>query len=388
MKKIFVLQDDIVWIPFSLILDKPSFLFIISSLSSGGAERVMTRMANFFAENQNRVTICTWTDKSIEDFYPLHHSVTRKHANLSYKTKGVFQKVLLASKRILFLRKLLKMDPKTKALSFMDSTNVLLVFASIGLNVRCVISERTDPGSNPSIKPAWRLLRKFTYRFADAVVVQTKSAAKWICKECKVNPTVLPNPLRSMPRLVNNSDKVVIAIGRLDYYKGFDVLLKAFARVLEIFPAWSLLVIGDGPERAKLLRLREDLRIPQDKVQLVGRVDKVEDWLSRADLFVQSSRIEGFPNALLEAMGMGLAVISTNCRSGPSEIIQDGVNGRLVPTESVLELADTMIELIGDSNKRQALGKSALEVNKHYAEEKILEKWKDLLLSESKRSFV
>ena len=85
--------------------------------------------------------------------------------------------------------------------------------------------------------------------------------------------------------------------------------------------------------------------IPQDKVQLVGRVDKVEDWLSRAGLFVQSSRIEGFPNALLEAMGMGLAVISTNCRSGPSEIIEDGVNGRLVPTESVLELADTMIEL-------------------------------------------
>ena len=139
---------------------------------------------------------------------------------------------------------------------------------------------------------------------------------------------------------------------------------------------------------ANLLRLREDLGIPQDKVQLVGRVDKVEDWLSQAGLFVQSSRIEGFPNALLEAMGMGLAVISTNCRSGPSEIIQDGVNGRLVPTESVLELADTMIELIGDSNKRQAIGKSALEVNKHYAEEKILEKWKGLLLSEGKSSFV
>ena len=93
----------------------------------------MTRMANFFAEKHNQVTICTWTGKCVEDFYPLHHSVTRKHANLSYETKGVFQKVLLAGKRILFLRKLLKLDPQTKALSFMDSTNVLLVFASIGL---------------------------------------------------------------------------------------------------------------------------------------------------------------------------------------------------------------------------------------------------------------
>ena len=191
-----------------------------------------------------------------------------------------------------------------------------------------------------------------------------------------------------MPRSINNPIKWLLRSEDSIITRGFDVLLKALARVLEIFPSWSLLILGEGPERANLLRLREDLWIPQDKVQLVGRVDKVEDWLSRAGLFVQSSRIEGFPNALLEAMGMGLAVISTNCRSGPSEIIEDGVNGRLVPTESVLELADTMIELIGDSNKRQALGKSALEVNKYYGEEKILQKWKDLLLSERKSSVV
>jgi GalNAc-alpha-(1->4)-GalNAc-alpha-(1->3)-diNAcBac-PP-undecaprenol alpha-1,4-N-acetyl-D-galactosaminyltransferase len=342
----------------------------------------MTQIANFFAENKHQVTICTWSGVESDDFYHLHGSVKREHANLSYQTRGFFQKILLSFKRILFLRKLLKKHPDLKALSFMDSTNVLLVLASMGLNVRSVISERTDPGSNPSIKPAWRLLRKFTYRFADAVVVQTKSAAKWVREECKVEPTVLPNPLRSMPRPIKNSDEVIISIGRLDFYKGLDLLLMAFVRVHEAFPSWTLIVLGDGPERENLLRLRDKLRLPNEKVQFVGRVNKVEDWLSRAGLFVLSSRIEGFPNALLEAMGMGLAVISTDCRSGPSEIIQDGVSGRLVATESVIELADAMIELIGDPKKRQALGKSALEVNSDYGEERILKKWKDLLFSE------
>ena len=110
-----------------------------------------------------------------------------------------------------------------------------------------MISERTDPGSNPSIKPAWRLLRKFTYRFADAVVVQTKSAAMWICQECKVNPTVLPNPLRSMPRSINNPIKWLLRSEDSIITRVLTFCSKP-ARVLEIFPSWSLLILGEGPE--------------------------------------------------------------------------------------------------------------------------------------------
>ena len=139
-------------------------------------------------------------------------------------------------------------------------------------------------------------------------------------------------------------------------------------------------IVGDGGERDNLLQLCDELLI-RDRVQLVGRVRDVESWMARAGLIVQPSRYEGFPNVLLESMSTGAAVISTDCPSGPAEIIEDGINGKLVSVDSVDELASTMGDLMSRPSVRSKLGREATLVREHYRIDKIMAQWERCLFA-------
>ena len=167
-------------------------------------------------------------------------------------------------------------------------------------------------------------------------------------------------------------------MGRLTRQKGFDVLLRAFARCHPQNLQWSLIILGEGEERGRLEALAVQLGI-ESAVRLPGYVPDASRLLRDGDLFVLSSRYEGFPNALLEAMACGLAVISTDCPSGPGEIVRHGVDGLLIPPEDVDALSIAMRQLIATPDDRKRLGSRAVEVVERFSLTSVMRSWDELL---------
>ena len=170
----------------------------------------------------------------------------------------------------------------------------------------------------------------------------------------------------------------IIAIGRLIRLKGYDLLLSAFAEAAEEFPEWQMDIFGQGPLREELEKQRDQLGL-ENRVHFRGITTDIDAELERSDIFVLASRIEGFPNVLLEAMAAGVAVIAADCRFGPGEIIDDGNNGLLVPAENIPALTQALKRLMSDAGLRGKLGNAARVVQERYAEEKIVNRWKNLI---------
>jgi glycosyltransferase involved in cell wall biosynthesis len=171
---------------------------------------------------------------------------------------------------------------------------------------------------------------------------------------------------------------LILGVGRLHAAKGFDVLIKAYARVIAAFPTWRLLLIGKGPERAALIELCADLNL-RERVEFLEPMRDVESWMARAGVVVLPSRFEAFGNTVLESMATGAAVISTNC-PGPVSLIEDGMNGRLVPVDDVESLAIVMAELMTQPETRAALGHEAMKVRERFQQDRIMEQWAATLL--------
>ena len=177
--------------------------------------------------------------------------------------------------------------------------------------------------------------------------------------------------------IFGNNVKTIVSMGRLDYLKGFDILINAFSEVGRHNSNWQLLIIGDGPlkEELKLLTLKLDI---QSKVKFLGNLRNPFTYLKKSDLFVLSSRSECFGNVIIEAMACGLPVISTYCL-GPTEIITHGVDGILTEGDNVNSLSDAMSDLIGNKNKRNNIKKNAIKRANQFRVNKIIPQWEDLL---------
>jgi len=290
-------------------------------------------------------------------------------------------RLLAHIRRIRKLRRLVLDLRPDVVLSFIDTSNVMTLMACVGLRRRVVVSERTNGAVTSTLPRIWRALRAVTYRSADVVITQTRDAARWVEGTCHVRPVVIPNPLRQLPDIKMPREAVVLAAGRLSHEKGFDILISAFAGIARDFPDWRLVILGVGPENVPLRSMCAALRV-EARVEFLPPTKDIESWFARASLVVQPSRLEGFPNVILEAMGMGAAVISADCRSGPAEIIEDGVNGRLVPPEDPNRLAEVMAELMRDPNQRDRLGLEARRVRVTFAQDFIMQEWEHCILSE------
>ena len=362
--------------------ESPSILLVTGSLEGGGAERVISDMANYWADRGWHVTLATWSGPEIQDFFSLAPNIGRIWLNVYSPNDSLVGKIRSNVGRIIKLRKLLQASRPNVVLSFIDVSNVRTILAASGLGVRVVVSERTNPRLNYRVPRFWRALRRISYSWADEVVAQTQDAARWIETKCRVRVAVIPNALRVLPKVAREREFLIIAIGRLSNEKGFDILLRAFGRISPDFKNWRLVIIGEGPDRPALLQLRDNLGL-RDRVELIGQVQDVETWLARAGLVVHPSRREGFPNVVLEAMGMGAAVVCANCHSGPSELIQDGINGRLVPVDDVDTLARVMAELMANPDIRIRFGQEASRVRQHYEQSVVMQKWESCLSPKS-----
>jgi glycosyltransferase involved in cell wall biosynthesis len=170
----------------------------------------------------------------------------------------------------------------------------------------------------------------------------------------------------------------ILAMGRLDEHKGYDLLIRAFASAKTSQAGWKLVILGEGPERSSLEDLASRLGI-RDDVNMPGVVNEPVEWLRKAGFFVHPSRYEGFPNALLEAMACGCAVIATDCPSGPAEIIRNDENGFLVPKDDVNSLSAAMLCLMKNKILCQRLGTQALQVKTTFSQSSIMVQWDALI---------
>lgn len=365
-------------------LDRRSrILFLVCSMQGGGAERVAAMLCNHWVEHGCEVTLMPTFSGRGECMYPLDERVRLDYLadRVGSHSRSLFNKM----RRFVVLRRAIRKIEPDVIVSFHPHVNVAAVFSSMGLEIPVVVSERTYPPVIPLSRGLDRL-RRFAYSRATKVVVQTNKALAWLRMYCPkargvviTNPIVYPLPKMAPvlePTSVLGRDRLaVLAVGRLGEEKGFDKLIEAFGKVAERYPDWDLVILGGGEERERLERQRENIGL-SNRIHLPDRVGNPGDWYSRAEFYVMSSRFEGFPNTLLEAMAYGLPVISFDCDTGPADIIREGVDGFLVPpAEGVDGLVRAMEILMRDKEKRLCMGSAAVDVRQRFAPEHVISDW-------------
>jgi glycosyltransferase involved in cell wall biosynthesis len=373
---------------------KGKILIFLGSLTSGGTERVVVALSTFLAERKNyEVTVVT-LDSDERDFYTLSDSVKRIAMDEAGATSG-FSKFFKNIQRVFSFRRVVKQEKPDLVLGLITRHAVIAILACFKLPLKVAASERNYPAQrkNHSI---WEILRKMCYRFADLHVVQTQKIADWIRGNTNAkNIRVIPNsitwplphyePLLPPKKYLDNDDKLILAAGTFKYQKGFDLLLEAAAKFLSDWPEWKLVILGDEKLETGSAGLRSEFEKVVKKHQLnkqillPGRAGNVGDWYKRAEIFVLSSRYEGFPNVLLEAMASGCASVSFDCNTGPADLINHMENGMLVSPNDTDGLSDGIEWLMKNPEKRKQIGKSAKKTREIYSEEKILNKWANVI---------
>jgi GalNAc-alpha-(1->4)-GalNAc-alpha-(1->3)-diNAcBac-PP-undecaprenol alpha-1,4-N-acetyl-D-galactosaminyltransferase len=304
---------------------------VISSLDRGGAERTASVLASAWAECGNEVTLITLEQDDVPA-YPLHSKVTLLQLKIrDGKAKHIFYGAIRNLKIISVLRDAIRDAKSDFVVSFMDISNMLAVLAARSLLVPTIIVEQVHPAYH-YIGWHWEVLRRVLYRRADALVCASQPMLSWF--ESKgIKGLVIPNPvnLGNLPEYSNQDDskkkngRIVIGMGRLVEQKGFDLLLEAFSRVAPQNPDWSLKILGDGPLRNQLMAQTQKLNLAE-RVEFTGALADPFTVLRAADLFVFSSRFEGFGNALCEAMLLSQPPWTGSCR-----MIRSVCDSRRVP---------------------------------------------------------
>jgi glycosyltransferase involved in cell wall biosynthesis len=360
---------------------------VIWGLRSGGAERVLCRLANCWVERSHEVTLLTLYPG--ESFYQLDKRVRHVALGVDSASYNLLEALRANAVKLLALRKAIAVSGPDVVVSFLDTTNILTLFATLAMRAPVIVSERIDPFHNNELPRMWRLLRRVSYPLAAKVVVQTQAVLARMKPMLGKIVTTIPNPVVDPGARHRSHDassverQWVIGMGRLTEQKGFDLLLEAFAQIADKHVDWSLRILGDGPAFASLEQQIRNLGL-EGRALLLGRISDPFPLLAESSLFVMSSRFEGFPNALCEAMACGLPVISFDCPSGPSEIIRNGVDGILLPKEDISALAETMDSLMSDRDKRKSLAAHSPEIIQRFGLERVLDEWEQLFSEVSK----
>ncbi|WIG56929.1 MAG: Alpha-1,4-N-acetylgalactosamine transferase PglJ [Rhodanobacteraceae bacterium] len=359
-------------------------VLVISSLGGGGAERVMTLLANEWVERGDEVTLITLASDRM-DRYPLNPSVRRIALDVAGNSANLLAAIGNNLVRIRALRRAIAASRPDAVISFIAESNVRVLIAAAGLRVPVIISERTALNGH-HMRGVWRTLRRWSYPRATAIVAQTRRSAADLEALVRRRVEVIANPVTVESRPDDaiaderTGARTLLAVGRLSPEKGFDLLIEAFAQAAPRHPGWNLVILGEGPLRAALERKAAEHGLGA-RISMPGFDAHVRRLMRRADLFVLSSRYEGFPNALLEAMTEGLACVSFDCDAGPRELIEHRQNGWLVPAGDVPALAAALDTLMGDAGLRAQLGRRARDVSARYSPATILDQWNALVAS-------
>lgn len=268
-------------------------------------------------------------------------------------------------------------------ISFLTTVNVFNIISAKWSGIPCIISERNNPVVNPP-RGVWKILKLLTYRYASLLVVQTMANKAYHSKYLNEKSIeIVPNPLASeligLRDRKKNSKKQILTVGRLDKNKSQDLLLRAFSNI-RIKEDWQVILVGDGDQMKNYCSLAAELRI-ENKIKFEGKQHDISRYYNEASIFVFTSKSEGFPNVLIEALHFGLPIVSTNCPNGPSELIDHGKNGFLIPIDNQPELEEKLKLLINDSSLRADFSQAAIESASKFTPNQVKRLWQKHLES-------
>lgn len=341
-------------------------LFLISSFDSGGAERVVSILANNYVEQGYKVDVLMLLDDKIT--YRIDNRINIQ--NLYERNGSIIYRFF---KLIWVVRRYIKREKPDKIISFLTKVNIIGLLSSIGLDEDIYVSERNDPYHE---KRGYivNILTKLTYSMKNCkrVVFQTKYEADFFPRFIQSKGIEIYNPIQVSCGRKEPIHKIV-NVGRLFEQKNQQLLINSFAHIYRKYPQYKLCIYGDGPLKNQLILQAEQLKI-KEAVFFSGKVANIHECIADAEFFVMSSNYEGLSNALLEAMMMGIPCITTNV-SGIDEIVKNGDNGLLVKANCKEEMVKAMNLIIEDKTLREKLGQKAKETSMLFKPSAIADKW-------------
>lgn len=346
-------------------------MFVIPSLGSGGAERVVSLLANSFCRSQHSIVIVLVANDNID--YAVSEQVKIINISDKWKSKRFFLNKII--KRISCIHQVVKSESPDVVISFMAETNIDTSIALIGCSTTLVVSERNDPSIDPQSRVK-KLIRNIVYFRPEGFVFQTKEAKEFFGEKIQERSTIILNPLESkLPeKYTGVREKKIVAVGRLEEQKNYPMLLEAFDMFHRRKPDFILEIFGDGSQKQTIKRIIEERKL-NDCVKLMGFCNNVHERINRSTMFVMSSNYEGMPNALIEAMALGLPCVSTDCPcGGPRSIIENKINGILIPVGDTIGLAEAMTSIV-DNEKYKDMGEKAQEIRSRVELKNIADQW-------------
>ncbi len=354
-------------------------LLLTDALNLGGAERLIATLCNaWVARGESITSILTYSGGGGEPFYKISEMVELIYLAdvVGVKNKNLFT----YAERIYALRRLIAQRSPDVIVSFFPHVNVAAVVSSALLRIPVIICEVTDPSMDPRHNYL-NALCKLTYRFADMLAVKTDSVAGKVrrlypgLKIVRSIPNPLPTGVIEQERTRGGRRKTLLSLGRLAPEKQINRLLSAFAEVAPSFDDWDLHIYGDGPLKSALEKQIEELGL-QGRGVLMGLTSDPWKVMAEADAFAMTSQYEGFPNALLEAMGIGLPCVVFDCQSGPREITRNGKDALLIRLNDHAALVDALSKLMANEELRRSLGEQAREsVCSRFGLREVIKSW-------------
>lgn len=343
-------------------------LFYNYSMGSGGIERTIASLSAEFVR-EHEVTLVQYTDTP--PFYELDSRV--KHLPLGLDASG--NVVIRVFKLYRALRSIFK-EIRPDVIFCMNKTHLGVVIRASKKTCRAAVigAERSNPLKHMTKRDL--RLRKKSVR-ADGFVFQTERAASAYPEETRKKGIVIHNAICN-PDVFEDTHpekkNLFVSVGRLERVKGYDLLIRAFSQIAPELPDWSLVIYGNGSQKDAIHAQIDSLGL-SDRVTLAGEDLHAYRKVKACEIFVLSSRSEGMPNTLLEAMACGLACIAADCPNGPKELIQNGFNGLLVPSEDIDALATAMKTLARSGDLRATLSSNAIKARESHAIGAIANAW-------------
>ena len=361
---------------------------VTPGLSGGGAERITALLAQGWAQAGHEVTIISFAPPSADD-YPVPSTVRVVALGLTGASASLVHGIGANLGRLRDLRRQLRQLRPDAAIGIMAECSILAIIAGRGLGIPVIACEHNYPPCLP-ISRHWHWLRGRTYPLAARVLMLTQQGLEWLEQhiprargEVMPNPVMFPLPVKgtNLPpeQIVEDGRPVVLTIGRMVYQKQIELAIEAFARIAPRRPDARLVILGEGPDRPQLEDRVRQLGLG-GSILMPGWAGNLGDWYRRASVLMLSSRFEGFPNVLLEAMSHGCPPVSVDCPTGPRDIITQGENGWLVPLDdqAASSLAEAVLGILDDPELHARLATASLSIRDQYAIDVVLRHWDQL----------
>ena len=354
--------------------------FLISSLQKGGAQRVLVNLANTFYKKGYKVTIVTQYLEKNE--YMIEEGIERVLSEIS-SDEITGNRITNFYRRFQKLRRIWKELNPEVIVSFIGKNNLMSIITSRFLNIPVVVSVRGEPHEEYPSNLLWKITN-ILFAHADGVILQTGMCKATFSAKVQKRAVILQNPVNEKfirPYYDGKREDLIVSIGRLDSNKNHRLLIEAFSDIAARYSSYKVAIYGDGESRKDLEKLIADRNL-EEKVLLPGITDEVEHILETSKIFALTSNTEGMPNALIEAMVMGVPGIATDCPcGGPRELITDGENGFLISVNGRAELAEKLKLLIDDEELYKKVSLNARKLADKLNPTAVFETWENYILS-------